>query len=81
MDFPAYVPAAVRAHVLTLIEGDSREPEGWAASLESAEESLARINRAIEGYLRRDEGDYLPSLRAQKAETLVHREVVSQRVV
>jgi hypothetical protein len=77
MDFPAYVPAAVRAHVLTLIEGDAREPVGWAASLAFAEESLARINRAIEGYLRRGEDDYLPSLRAQKAEALAHRDAIA----
>jgi integrase len=29
MDFPAYVPAAVRAHITTLIEGDSWEPMGF----------------------------------------------------
>ena len=77
MDFPAYVPAAVRAHISTLIEGDSREPNGWAASLAKAEESLAVINRAIEGYLRRGEDDYLPSLRAQRAEALTHREMLA----
>jgi hypothetical protein len=74
MDFPAYVPAAVRAHITTLIDGDSWEPQGWAASLANAEESLSRIERAIETYLRRGEDDYLPSLRIQKAEALAHRD-------
>lgn len=80
MDFPAYVPAAVRAHITRLIEGDSWEPQGWraslawAASLANAEESLSRIERAIETYLRRGEDDYLPSLRIQKAEALAHRD-------
>lgn len=74
MDFPAHVPAAVRAHITTLIEGDSREPQGWAASLANAEESLARIDLVIETYLRRGEDDYLPSLRIQKAEALAHRD-------
>ncbi len=74
MDFPAHVPAAVRAHITTLIEGDSWEPQGWAASLADAEETLARIDRAIETYIRRGEDDYLPSLRIQRAEALAHRD-------
>lgn len=74
MDFQAYVPAAVRAHITTLIEGDSWEPQGWAASLENAEETLSRIDRAIETYIRRGEDDCLPSLRIQRAEALAHRD-------
>ncbi len=74
MDFPAYVPAAVRAHITTLIEGDSSEPQGWAASLANAEETLSRIDRTIETYVRRGEDDYLPSLRKQKAEAQSHRD-------
>ena len=74
MEFPAYVPAAVRAHISTLIEGDSREPGGWAVSLADAEETLSRVCGSIEKYLRRGEEDYLPSLRIQKAEALAHRD-------
>ena len=74
MNFPEYVPAAVRAHITTLIEGDSWEPQGWAVSLENAEEMLARLDRAIEAYIRRGENDYLPSLRIQKAQALDHRD-------
>ena len=74
MDFPAYLPAAVRAHITTLIEGDSWEPQGWAASLANAEESLSRIDRAIETYLRQGEDDYLPSLRIKKDQALAHRD-------
>lgn len=74
MEFPAYIPAAVRAHITILVEGDSREPQGWAASLTDAEESLARIDRAIETYIRRGEDDYLPGLRIQRAEALAHRD-------
>lgn len=74
MDFPVYVPAAVRAHITTLIEGNSWEPQGWATFLASAEESLSIIEREIETYLRRGEDDYLPSLRIQKAEALAHRD-------
>lgn len=74
MNFPAYVPVAVRAHIATLIEGDSSEPQGWAEALVNAEEALSRIDRTIETYLRRGEDDYLPSLRMQKAEALAHRD-------
>jgi hypothetical protein len=80
MDFPAYVPAAVRAHISTLIEGDSRTPEAWAASLASAEESLAVINQAFEGYKRRGEDAYLPSLRVQIAQAQAHRDAVKGEV-
>ena len=74
MDFPAYVPAAIRAHITTLIEGDSWESQGWAASLANAEETLARIDREIETYVRRGADDYLPSLMIQRAEALAHRD-------
>ncbi len=78
IDFPAYVPAAVRAHITILIDGDDKlEPQGWAASLANAEESLAGINRAIEKYQRPGEDDYLPSLRVQEAEALAHRDAIA----
>ncbi len=47
MGFPAHVPAAVREYITTLVEGDSREPQGWAASLAGAEERLAKIEMKI----------------------------------
>jgi len=77
MDFPAYVPAAVRAHITILIEGDSREPQGWAASLASTERQLAEIDGAIETKTRRGEHEYLPSLRIQRAEALAHRDALA----
>ena len=80
MDFPAYVPAAVRAHIATLIEGDSWEPQGWAASLASAERQLAEIEGAIETKTRRGEHDYLPSLRIQRAEAVAHRDMLAGEV-
>ena len=74
MEFPAYVPAAVRAHITTLIDGDSCEPQGWAASLAIAEEELSRIEQAIETCLQRGKNDYLPGLSIEKAEALAHRD-------
>jgi len=67
MIFPAYVPAAVRAHITNLMEGDSREPLGWQESRASAERQLAEIESAIETKTQRGEVDYLDGLRTQKA--------------
>jgi hypothetical protein len=77
MDFPAYVPAAVRAHITSLIEGDSYEPYGWAASLANTDESIAQIDREIKTYIRRGEDDYLDGLRTQKAEAQAHRDLLA----
>ena len=74
MDFPAYVPAAVRAHITTLIEGDSREPMGWQEALSSAERELAEIESAIETKTRRGEVDSLDGLRKRRAEAAEHRD-------
>ncbi|MDX7849660.1 hypothetical protein SJR91_19180 [Aeromonas caviae] len=80
MDFPAYTPAAVRVLITTLIEGDSREQQGWASSLANAEEILSGIERTIESFLQRGREDYLPSLRVQRAEALAHRNSVAVEV-
>lgn len=77
MDFPAYVPAAVRAHIATLIEGDSWEPMGWQESLASAERQLAEIDGKIESCIRWGKDDYLPGLRKDRAEAVAHRDRVA----
>ena len=74
MDFPAFVPAAVRAYITALIEGASWEPMGWAESLASAERQLAEIESAIETKTRCGEVDYLDGLRKQRAEAVEHRD-------
>lgn len=74
MDFPAYVPAAVRAHITTLLDGDDWEPRGWNKALKEAEDSLAKIEAAIEIRARRGEVEYLDSLRKQKVEAIEHRD-------
>lgn len=80
MNFPAYVPAAVRLHITTLIEGDSYDPYGWAACLASAEEAITSIDRAIEIYTQRGEEDHLLSLRIQKVKAQEHRDVLAADV-
>lgn len=74
MDFPAYVPAAVRAQITTLIEGDSRQPMGWQESLARAERQLAEIEGKIESCIRWGKDDYLPVLRKDRAEAVAHRD-------
>ena len=74
MDFPAYVPAAVRAHITTFIEGDSWEAMGWQESLASAERQLAEIDGKIESCIRWGRDDYLPGLRNGRAEAVAHRD-------
>lgn len=74
MDFPAYVPAAVRAYITTLIEGDSLEPMGWQESLNRAEHHLAEIDGKIESCIRWGKDDYLPGLRKDRAEAIAHRD-------
>jgi len=80
MEFPAYVPAAVRAHIATLIEGDEWEPHGWATSLANAESELAGIEGAIETRTRRGEVEYLDSLRKQRADAVKHRDMLAGNV-
>jgi hypothetical protein len=73
MDFPAYVPAAVRAYITTLIEGHSGDPIGWQESLANAERRLDEINRQIESSIRLGKDDCLPGLRKERAEAVAHR--------
>ncbi len=80
MDFPAYVPAAIREHLTALIEGDTWEPQGWAASLADAEQALSEIEQAIEARIRRDDTGYLPGLRLDKAKALKHRDAIAEHV-
>ena len=80
MEFPDYVPAAIQMHLRTLIHGNARQPWGWAASLSSAEEALSKVERAIADRTRREEHDYLPGLRLQKADALKHRDVIAAEV-
>jgi len=80
MEFPAYVPAAVREYVTKLIEGDSWEPVGWQESLADAERRLAEIDEKIQSCIRWGKGDYLPGLRKERAEAVAHRDSLAGEV-
>jgi len=74
MDFPTYVPAAVRAHITALIEGDSGVPMGWQGTLAHAERRLAEIDEKIQSSIRLGKDDCLPGLRKERAEAVAHRD-------
>lgn len=72
MEFPAYVPAAVREHITAVLDGDIWEPKGWHGVLKEYEKSLDIIKASI-AKNRRSEVEYLDSLRKQKAEAVKNR--------
>jgi hypothetical protein len=73
MEFPAYVPAAVRAQITTLVEGDT-SGDGWQQALDDAESQLAALEDAIQVRARRGDDGYLPGLRKQRAEAEERRD-------
>ena len=81
MDFPAYVPAAVREHLTHYLEGESdRSTPGYIEILANAESRLAEIDGVIERCIRRGEEDYLTSLRKQRAKAAEHRDMLARDV-
>ncbi|MBT9567813.1 MAG: hypothetical protein IV085_05890 [Thiobacillus sp.] len=75
MDFPAYVPAAVRAHITHYLEGErDRSIPGYIELLAGAESQLAGIDGKIESCIRWGKDDYLPGLRKEKADAAEHRD-------
>lgn len=67
MDFPVYVPAAVRVEIARSIFGDSRRPIGLTEALSMAERRLAEMEGELEAATRRGELEHLDSLRKQRA--------------
>ena len=84
MDFPAYVPAAVREHISRYLEGEQeRDIPGYFQLLDSANEKVADYERAISGYGSKWRGfelandPYLEQLRKCKAEANKHRDMLA----
>jgi len=76
MDFPAYVPAAVRSLISKLIEGDSREPIGWRESLATADRELVEVEARFQSCIGWEDQEYLDGLRKAKAAALAHRDML-----
>jgi hypothetical protein len=69
MQFPAYVPAAVRDFITLQIEGKEGWWKGLAARAVEAEQELSEIKQAIEVRILRNENEYVVGLRRKEAET------------
>jgi hypothetical protein len=75
MDFPAYVPAAVRKHLTHYLDGKSdRGIPSYIEVLADAESRLAEIDGKIESCIRWGKDDYLPGLRKDRVEAVAHRD-------
>lgn len=69
MDYPEYVPPAVRTYITTQIEGNKGLIRGRAAILAGVELRLTQIKRTLEEQTLRGEDESLGSLRKEKYET------------
>lgn len=72
MDFPSYVPNAVRVSMAARLEGDGWEPTGWLSVLANAEGELQRIQRQQQEW-RHDEAKS-NALRVEYAEAIERRD-------
>ncbi len=78
MDFPSYVPNAVRVSMAARLEGDRIEPSGWISALASAEAELKRVQQMQQDY-RHDEA-VSNTLRIEHAEATAHRDHLAAEV-
>lgn len=70
MDFPVYVPEAVRKQIAHYLDGEpERGIPGYVELRDRESKELSRIEGAMGVKIRRGEDEYLPSLRRQRAET------------
>lgn len=74
MDFPAYVPAAARLAIESLIVGDRSARHGYAQSLASAEARLTVAEYELEAAIKCGDSDLCDQLRIAQAEALEHRD-------
>ena len=81
MDFPAYVPAAVRAQIESLLYGEqTRHIVGFVGLLEKAQHELEAISEPLERKALSGENEYLDNLRKQRMEALTHRNQLAAEV-
>lgn len=73
MDFPSYVPSAVRVRVAAMLEGEGRKFKGLLSTLTLAEADLQRIQRAFDERVRDDvEANGLRIQRKELTERCAH---------
>lgn len=78
MEFPSYVPNAVRVSMAARLEGGRLEPSGWISALASAEARLLRVQQMQQDY-RHDEA-LSNNLRIEHAEATAHRDHLAAEV-
>ena len=78
MDFPSYVPNAVRVSMAARLEGDRIEPLGWISTLASAEAELRRVQQMQQDYSH-DES-VSNTLRFERAKAITHRNHLAAEV-
>ncbi len=81
MEFPAYVPAAVRIHLENILEGEpERGIPGYVGLLEKAKQTLAAVSESLERKTFCGEDEYLDGLRIQRADAAEHFSRLSSEV-
>ena len=81
MDFPAYVPAAVRAHIESILYGEQTLLiPGYVGSLEKAQNQLKAISETLDRAALHGENESLDNLRMQRIEALTHRDQLALEV-
>lgn len=81
MDFPAFVPAAVRAHIKDILEGEPiRQIPGYQGLLEEAERKLKAVSESLDRKIFNGEDSYVDGLRLQKAEAQSRRDRLAEDV-
>lgn len=78
MEFPSYVPNAVRESMAARLEGDQVGHSGWISALASAEAELIRVQQKQQDY-RHDEAAS-NKLRIEHAEATAHRDLLAAEV-
>lgn len=80
MDFPVYVPEAVRVDIHSRIYGDESNRYGWSTSLASAEASLTNADANLATALAQRDQNFINELRVKKAEAQKHRDEMAREV-
>jgi hypothetical protein len=81
MDFPAYVPEAVRAYITALLKGDNRlGAHGWMAALDDYGRRIAEIDRQIDESIRLGRKGRLSGLREERKEAVEGRRRLAEDV-
>jgi len=80
MEFPAYLPEAVRKYVTAMIDGDILKPHGWAMSLSLSEKTVIELEQIMEHLSQHEEFENVDFLRKRYLEAVVNRDWFAREV-